>query len=46
MIDGGGYLDIPAVDEFQLIKRYNNRRKALNYNSGYLFKIHKRRVSR
>ena len=29
------------IDGFQIIKRYNNRRKALNYNSGYLFKIHK-----
>ena len=36
----------PAVYGFQIIKRYNNRRKALNYNSGYLFKIHKSRVSR
>ena len=43
MIDvSGGYWVNPAVNEFQLIKRYNNRRKALNYNSGYLFKIHNR----
>ena len=41
LLEGHFSTSLQTLYEFQLIKRYNNQRKALNYNSGYLFEIHK-----